>query len=139
MSCGPPALAWISEVMTMTRLMTALLVCLLASQAAAQTSSNPDVWRDVAAKIDVGSRVKVRLAGGERFTATLIQAAPADLVVQPRTRVPVPVQRVPYEAIVSLERDEARGMGAGKAVAIGVASGVGAFLGTFLILLATLD
>jgi len=48
-------------------------------------------------------------------------------------------QRVPYEAIVSLERDEPRGMGAGKAVAIGVASGVGAFLATFLILLAAFD
>lgn len=123
----------------MTRLMTVLLVGLLASPLAAQTPSNPDVWRDFASKIDVGSRVKVRLADGERFNATLIQAAPAELLVQPRTRIPVPVQRVPYEAIVSLERDEARGMGAGKAVAIGVASGVGAFFGTFLILFATLS
>jgi hypothetical protein len=97
------------------------------------------VWRDFAARLDVGSRVKVRLANGERFTATLIQATPTDLAVQPRTRVPVPVQRVPYEAIVLLERDESRGMGAGKAVAIGVASGVGAFLATFFILLATID
>jgi hypothetical protein len=123
----------------MTRLMAALLVCLLASPAAAQTPSNPDVWRDFASKIDVGSRVKVRLADGKRLTATLIQAAPADLVVQPRTRIPVPVQRVPYDAIVSLERDEARGIGAGKAVAIGVAAGVGAFLGTLLLVIATID
>ena len=123
----------------MTRLMTVLLICLLASPLAAQTPSNPDVWRDFASKIDVGSRVKVHLADGERFNATLIQAAPAELVVQPRTRIPVPVQRVPYEAIVLLERDDARGMSAGKAVAIGVAAGVGAFFGTFLILLAALD
>lgn len=123
----------------MTRLMTACLVCVLALPVAAQTPSNPEVWRDFASKIDVGTRVKVRLADGERFTATLIQASPADLVVQPRTRIPVPVRRVPYEAIVSLERDEARGMGAGKAVAIGVASGVGAFFATFLILLAAFD
>jgi hypothetical protein len=123
----------------LNRLIALIIVLALVSPAAAQTSSNPDVWRAFAAKIDVGSRVKVRLAGGERFTGTLIQAAPDDLVVQPRTRVPVPVQRVPYDAIVSLERDEARGIGAGKAVAIGVASGVGAFLGTLLILVATLD
>ena len=123
----------------MTRLMAAFLVCLLASPVAAQTPSNPDVWRDFASKIDVGSRVKVRLADGTRLTATLIQAAPADLVVQPRTRIPVPVQRVPYDAIVSLERDEARGIGAGKAVAIGVAAGVGAFLGTLLLVIATID
>ena len=123
----------------MTRLMTALLVCLLASPVAAQTPSNPDVWRDFASRIDVGSRVKVRLADGERFSATLIQAAPADLVVQPRTRVPVPVQRVPYEAIVSLERDEPRGMSAGKTVAIGIASGVGAVLGILVLMIATLE
>ena len=122
-----------------TRLIALIIVVALVSPAAAQTTSNPDVWRAFATKIDVGSRVRVRLADGKRFTATLIQAAPADLVVQPRTRVPVPVQRVPYEAIVSLERDEARGIGAGKAVAIGVAAGVGAFLGTLLLVIATID
>ena len=49
------------------------------------------------------------------------------------------VQRIGYERIASLERDEGRGIGAGKAIAIGVASGVGAFLGTLLILIATID
>ncbi len=121
------------------RLIALIIVVALVSPAAAQTPSNADVWRTFAARVEIGSRVKVRLADGTRFTATLIQAAPTELLVQPRTRVPVPVQRVPYEAIVSLERDEARGMGAGKAVAIGVASGVGAFLGTLLLLIATID
>lgn len=121
------------------RLIALIIVLALAAPAAAQTPSNPDVWRTFAARIEVGSRVKVRLADGQRFTATLIEASPADLVIQRRTRVPVPVQRVAYEAIVSLERDEARGVGAGKAVGIGVASGVGAFLGTLLLLVATID
>ena len=49
------------------------------------------------------------------------------------------MQRVPYDAIVSLERDDARGIGAGKAVAIGVAAGVGAFLGTLLLVIAAID
>jgi len=49
------------------------------------------------------------------------------------------VQRIASDRIASLERDDARGIGAGKAVAIGVASGVGAFLGALLILIATLD
>ena len=73
------------------------------------------------------------------MVATLIEANAEGLLVQPRTRVPVPVQRIGYERIVSLERDEGRGIGAAKAVAIGVASGVGAFLGTLLILIATID
>jgi len=46
---------------------------------------------------------------------------------------------VPYDAIVSLERDEARGIGTGKAVAIGVAAGVGTFLGILLLIVASLD
>lgn len=121
------------------RLIALIIVLALAAPAAAQTPSNPDVWRTFAGRIEVGSRVKVRLADGQRFTATLIEASPADLVIQRRTRVPVPVQHVAYEAIVSLERDEARGMGAGKAVAIGVASGVGAFLGILLLLVASID
>ena len=121
------------------RLIALVIVVALAAPAAAQTPSNPDVWRTFAGRIEVGSRVKVRLADGQRFSATLIEASPGDLVIQRRTRVPVPVQRVPYEAIVSLERDEARGMGAGKAIAIGVASGVGAFLGILLVLGASID
>jgi len=69
----------------------------------------------------------------------LIEADADGVLVQPRTRVPVPVQRIASDRIASLERDDARGIGAGKAVAIGVASGVGAFLGALLILIATLD
>ena len=49
----------------------------------------------------------------------------------------MPVQPVPYDAVVSLERVKS-GIGAGKAVAIGVATGVGAFFGTLLIMFAAL-
>lgn len=105
----------------------------------AQAPPQGDIWRAFAQTIDVGARVKVRLRDGQRVTATLIRADAGELLLQPRTRIPVPVQRIPYDRISSLERDERRGMGAGKAVALGVASGVGAFLGTLLILIATID
>ena len=98
-----------------------------------------DVWRAFAEKIEVGARLKVHLRDGRRVTATLIQARPDGVLLQPRTRIPVPVQQVPYRDIVSMERDEGRGIGVGKAIAIGVASGVGAFFGTLLILVAALD
>ena len=58
------------------------------------------------------------------------------LVLQPRTRVPVPVQAVPYAAIASLERSQQGNVGAGRAAAIGVATGVGAFFATMAIVLA---
>jgi len=106
----------------------------------AQAGAQPDVWRAFAQRIDAGSRVKVSLDDGRSVVATLIDAGDDGLLLQPRTRIPVPVQRIAYDRIVSIERDKQRGgIGAGKAIAIGVASGVGAFLGTLMILIATID
>ena len=116
-----------------------LLIITIATPSFAQTHAQGDIWRAFAQKVDVGTRVKLRLDDGQRVVATLIEANADGLLVQPRTRVPVPVRRIGYERIASLERDEGRGIGAGKAIAIGVASGVGAFLGTLLILIATID
>jgi hypothetical protein len=121
--------------------MLAILVMLamLGPHIAAQAPAQGDIWRAFAQKIDAGTRVTVRLDNGQRVSATLIEASAEGLLLQPRTRVPVPVQRIAYDRIASLERDDARGIGAAKAVAIGVASGVGAFLGTLMILIATID
>ena len=116
-----------------------LLIITIATPSFAQTQAQGDIWRAFAQKVDVGTRVKLRLDDGQRVVATLIEANADGLLVQPRTRVAVPVQRIAYERIASLERDEGRGIAAGKAIAIGVASGVGAFLGTLLILIATID
>ncbi len=116
-----------------------LLIISMATPSFAQTQAQGDLWRAFAQKVEVGARVTLRLDDGQRVVATLIEANADGLFVQPRTRVPVPVQRIAYERIVSLERDKGRGIGAAKAVAIGVASGVGAFLGTLLILIATID
>lgn len=121
--------------LSMTLVMAMFVPCL----AFAQTPPQSEIWRAFAQKVDVGTRVKVRLDDGQRVVATLIEADADGVLVQPRTRLPVPVQRIAYDRIASLERADARGMGAAKAVAIGVASGVGAFLGTLLILIATLD
>lgn len=115
------------------------IVATVTPPAFAQTAAQEDAWRAFAQKIDVGTRVKLRLDDGQRLTATLIRADSDGMLVHPRTRVPVPVQHIAYNRIASLERDERRGIGAGKAAAVGVGSGVGAFVGILLILLATLD
>src|SRR5687768_9695063 len=106
-----------------------LISTLISPVADAQAAAQESVWRTFAERIEVGTRVRVRLSDGQRITATLVQAAPDGLLLQPRARLPVPVQRVPYDAVASIERDDARGIGPGKAVAIGVASGVATFLG----------
>ena len=116
------------------------VVAMIAVQpAAAQVAQTADLWRAFAGKVEVGASVKVRLHDGRKFTATLIQAQHDALLLQPKTRLPVPVQPVLYESIVSIERVRGGGIGAGKAAAIGVATGVGAFLGTLLIFMAAID
>jgi hypothetical protein len=117
--------------------MLAMWAFALAAPVAAQDQA--EIWRAFAAKIDVGTELTVRLRDGQRFRATLVSVRDEGLLVQPKTRVPVDVQTVPYDAIASVERRREGGIGAGKAAAIGVASGAGTFLAIFLILLATLD
>lgn len=116
-----------------------IIATLTTPTAFARQVPQPDVWRTFARQIDVGSRIIIRLDDGERVVATLIQADADGVLVQPRTRAAVAAQRVPYDRIASIERDETRGISVGKAVVLGVASGVGAFFGTLLILMAVLD
>ena len=111
------------------------LLLVLTIPAAVDAQAQPDVWRTFARRLDVGVQLNVRLRNGQKFRATLIDAREDALLLQPKTRVPVPVQPVTYDTIVSLEQVKG-GIGAGKAVAIGVAAGVGAFFGTLLLILA---
>ena len=74
----------------------------------------------------------MRLTNGQRVRATLIGVRDDAVLLQPRTRVPVAVQAVPYNDILRMER-RGKGIGAGKAVAIGAAAGVGAFFGIMAI------
>ena len=113
-----------------------VVVMLTVHPALAQVADTAELWRAFAQSVEVGSSVKVRLDDGRKFTATLVQAQPAALLLQPKTRVPVPVQPVAYDSIVSMERVRNGGIGAGKAAAIGVATGVGAFFATLLIFIA---
>ena len=120
---------------TINRLLTAALIIIIAMPQIAAAQALPEVWRSFAEHQDVGTELKVRLNDGQSFRATLVAVRPDVVMLQPKTRVPVPVQPIPYEAIVRLERTR-HGIGGGKAVAIGVATGVGAFFATLAIMLA---
>jgi hypothetical protein len=104
-----------------------------------QPRPDAEAWRTVAQGIEAGTRVRLRLRDGRRLDATLIGATDTGVAVQPRTRVPVNIERVPYSAIVSLERDHGRGAGVAKAVAIGAAVGGGTFLGLLMLALSSWD
>src|SRR4051794_27588442 len=87
-------------------------VLLPAADARAQTQA--EIWAAFAKTASVGAELTVRLSDGQRFRATLVGTRDHDVLLQPKTRVPVPVQPVPYDAIFSLER-RTTGSGAGKA------------------------
>jgi hypothetical protein len=115
---------------------TALIVLLAAHGAIAQTAS--EVWRSFAEQVEVGTELTVRLNDGRRFRATLVGTQDTAMLVQPKTRIPVPIQAVPYDEVTRIERTRP-GVTAGKAIAIGVATGVGVFFGILALMLGAVD
>jgi hypothetical protein len=116
----------------------ALIVTLMApAWAGAQVPS--DVWRGFVEKVDTGAELNVRLRDGMRFRAILVGVRPDAVLLQPKARITVPVQSVPYDAIASIERRQQGGMNAGKAAAIGVGTGVAAFFTVMAIVFAAFD
>jgi hypothetical protein len=120
---------------TTTRLLTTALIFVFVVSQIAAAQASPDVWRSFAERVEVGSELNVRLNDGQRFRAALVGVRPDAVLLQPKTRIPVPIQAVSYDDILRLERAR-QGMGAGKAIAIGVATGVGAFFATLAVLVA---
>ena len=112
---------------------TFLITIISLQSIAAQTTT--EVWRSFAERIAVGTELNVRLNNGQRFRATLVGAQHDVVLLQPKTRIPVPVQAVSYDSILRIEPRKA-GQGVGKAVAIGVATGVGTFFGVMALLVA---
>jgi hypothetical protein len=119
----------------------ALLMVLIAVQSATAQTSLPtnarDVWRNFARRVELGTELNVQLSDGHRVRATLVGVADDAVLLQPKTRIAVPVQAVRYDDIVRMEPRK-NGHGTGKAVAIGVATGVGTFFGIMLLLLAAM-
>lgn len=115
---------------------TALIVLMVVPRVTAQTTS--EIWKSFAEQTEVGTELKVRMNDGRRFRATLVGIRDSAMFVQPKTRIPVPIQAVPFGDVNQIERTKA-GIGAGKAVAIGVATGVGTFFGILAIMLSVVS
>jgi len=119
--------------------MSAVLALLLTAIPASAQSSDGSAWRALAGQLESGVAVDVRLRDGKRFRATFIAARPDAILVQRKTRVPVSVEQIDYEAIASLSRSQASNVSGGKIAAIALGS-AGAAIGVlWLIALATLD
>ena len=116
-----------------------LAVALVSIPAAAQSVDDSAAWRTLAEKLEGGTTVRMQLRDGQRFKATFIGARDTSVVVQRKTRIPVPVDAVPYTSIASMSRVEPGSLSGGKVAAIALGS-AGAVIATFwLIALAVRD
>jgi Outer membrane protein beta-barrel domain len=94
----------------------------------------PELWRAYAAKLPIGSTVRVASVHSDAFVASLLGIDDTGVLLKPKTRIPEPARHVSFDALETLEL-YAEGTAADRAGAIvaGVGSGAGAF---FLLLLA---
>ena len=99
---------------------------------------DPDVWRQYAARLPIGSTVRVGTTGGERLTAVLMTVDDAGITVKPKTRIPEPARRGPFDRLAQLEPAQ-EGSNIAKAAAIGGAVGAGVFLGLLMLVFANVD
>jgi len=110
----------------------ALIFVLTASVAHAQELAT---WRRVAEAIPLGSKVRIQTVDGKTIKGTLMRADDTSVMVKRSTRRPEPAVEVRYDVLSNLERQSEGGMGLGKAVAIGLATGAGVILSMFVIAL----
>ena len=115
-------------------ILTAALVttgCASAGRAVVATGPAPNgtemrAMADYVQKLAAGSRVRVERTDGHVLHGTLMAASGEKIVVQQNTRIPEPPIDVPIARLARVT-PETSGTSTGKAVAIGIASGVGAF------------
>ena len=90
-------------------------------------------FRQLAAQIPAGSRIKLQTRDGRRVTATLMSVTEQGIVVKRESRVPEPAVSVEYAQLARLHLEGKSGFSMGKAIGVGLAAGVGAILTMFAI------
>ena len=120
-----------------TSLLLVIALLLTPSVARAQQTLSADaetaVYKQLAAGIPLGARIKVQTRDGRRMTATLMSVTDEAVVVKRESRVPEPAVSIPFGELTRLHREEKSGFSMGKALGIGLAAGVGAILTLFAI------
>ena len=117
----------------------ALVMSMAPGSASAQATNDGLAWRELAQKLQGGVALDMRLRDGRHFKATFVTAHDDAIAVQRKTRVPVPIEQVPYDAIASMSRVQSGSLSGPKIAGIALGSAGAAITAVFLILLATLD
>jgi len=117
----------------------AALILSFTLPASAQIVTSESAWRTLAGKLGGGAVIDLRLRDGAHFKATFIAAEPDGVLLQRKTRIPVEVEQVDYDAIVSMSLVQPSSMTGARIAGIALGSAGAAIGAFFLILLATLD
>jgi len=98
----------------------------------------PELWRSYAAKLTVGSAVRIATIDGDRFNGTLLVVDESGVTVKPTSRVPEPPRHVAYDHLGQLElRSTGDSPGdRAAAIGIGIVSGAAVFFGALLVMFA---
>ena len=106
--------------------------------AAVRQPDAPELWQQYAARLPLGSGVRVATIDGDHFNATLLIVDAGGVTVKPDTRLPEPPRHVPFDRLGQLElRDNSSSPGnRAAAVGIGIATGFGVFMGGMYLLFA---
>lgn len=131
------------SILICTALITPATGCASAGRTAVTTAPQRPVvdttsMAEYVQRLPPGSKVRVERTDGTSLRGTLMKAGPDAIVVQANTRIPEPPIEIP---IAQLARVTLNGGGTstGKAIAIGIASGVGAFFAIVAIVAATIS
>lgn len=100
---------------------------------------NTATMADYVQRIATGSKVRVERTDGGSLKGTLMKATPEAITVQRNSRLPEPPIDIPISSIARVTLETSGGTSTGKAIAIGIASGVGTFLGILAIIAATFN
>ena len=107
-----------------------MMIALAASPLCAQERAmETAAWQSLAATLQPGTFVEVRLKDGAHFKGTFMQRSGDRVVVKPRTRVPVPAREIAFTDLESIDIAK-KGMSPGMKVLIGV----GASLATIAVI-----
>lgn len=108
-----------------TRFIASMMIIALgaAPLGAQERAMETAAWQSMAATLQPGTFVEVRLKDGAHFKGTLMQRSGDSVVVKPRTRVPVPAREIPFTDLESIDVAK-KGMSPGMKVLIGVGSSI---------------
>ena len=101
------------------------------------STSDTTTMAEFVQKLPPGSRVRIDRTDGQSMKATLMRATSQAITVQARTRVPEPPIDIPLSTVARVALENGSGTSTAKAVGIGIAAGVGTFLGILAILAAS--